>query len=212
HRRESTHGLNTSREDRPKDKERFRNIGESYDDSFSRSYRDGNRSHHMKRRRDNGSPLSSVSRSDSSDGRHRRSRSKRHKSTNEDDLTRPWMCEKEDLFTPRIQTGCIKGAPECMRISGFMHGVNNLKLTKCLNEHEGFHGTFPGEAAAASKKRGHASWKAQDQSKRQNSDKRSDFQGHSRERMGSNRFTPLQGRRKRFLRSKQVNSIRHHPW
>ncbi|GJT93117.1 reverse transcriptase domain-containing protein [Tanacetum coccineum] len=29
----------------------------------------------------------------------------------------------------------MKGAPECMRISGFMHGVNNPELTKRLNEH-----------------------------------------------------------------------------
>nr|GEV52517.1 reverse transcriptase domain-containing protein [Tanacetum cinerariifolium] len=241
--RSSTHGLNTSREDRPKDRERFHNIGESYDDSFSYSYRDGNRSRHMKRRRDNESALSSLSRSDFSDGRYRRSRSKRHKSTDEDDLTRPWMCEEEDPFTPRIwaarvwfdelppesidnykdlkaaflmyfmqqkkyikgpveihnikqkdgetikdfierfkvETGRMKGAPECMRISRFMHEVNNPKLTKRLNEHvpktmeEMMITTtafIRGEAAAASKKKGHASWKAHDQSKRQNSDKR----------------------------------------
>nr|GEZ48082.1 reverse transcriptase domain-containing protein [Tanacetum cinerariifolium] len=220
--RSRTHGLNTSREDRPKDMERFRSIGESYYDSFSHSYRDGNRSRHMKRRRDNESPLSSVSRSDSSDGRYRRSRSKRHKSTDEDDLTRPWMCEEEDPFTPRIRNfkssqrtrmpnnvktydgtgdpedhkdgetiedfmerfkveiGRMKGAPKCMRISEFMHRVNNPKLTKHLNEHvpktmeEMIITTtafIRGEDAAASKKKGHTSWKAHDQSKRQNSDK-----------------------------------------
>nr|GEU82147.1 hypothetical protein [Tanacetum cinerariifolium] len=87
--RSHTHGLNTSSEDYPKDRERFRSIGESYDDSFSHSYHDGNRSRHTKKRRDNESPLSNVSRSDSSDGRYRRSKSKRHKSTDEDDLTRP---------------------------------------------------------------------------------------------------------------------------
>nr|GEX38902.1 reverse transcriptase domain-containing protein [Tanacetum cinerariifolium] len=43
-----------------------------------------------------------ASRSDSNDGRYRRSRSKGHKSTDEDDVTRPWMCEEEDPFTPRI--------------------------------------------------------------------------------------------------------------
>nr|GEW12714.1 hypothetical protein [Tanacetum cinerariifolium] len=95
------HSLDTSKEDRPKDRERLRGVGESYDDSFSHSYRDGNRSRHMKRRRDNESPLSSMSRSDSSDGRYQRS--KRHKSTDEDDLTKPWMCEEEDPFTPRIR-------------------------------------------------------------------------------------------------------------
>nr|GEW10153.1 reverse transcriptase domain-containing protein [Tanacetum cinerariifolium] len=35
----------------------------------------------------------------------------------------------------KIETGCMKGAPECMRIFGFMHGVNNPELTKRLNEH-----------------------------------------------------------------------------
>nr|GEV34342.1 reverse transcriptase domain-containing protein [Tanacetum cinerariifolium] len=263
--RSHPHRLDTSNKDRTKDRERFHSIGESYDDSFSHSYRDGNCYRHMKRRRDNESPLSSVSKSDSSDGRYRRyprSRSKRHKSTDEDDLTRPWMCEEEDPFTPRIwvarvwfaefppesidsykdlkaaflayfmqqkkyvkdpveihnikqkdketiedfmerfkvETRRMKGAPECMRIFGFMRGVNNLELTKRLNEHvpktmeEMMITTtafIRGEATAASKKKGHASWKAQDQSKRQNSNKRSDFRGHSREEKRSNRFTPL---------------------
>nr|GEV13237.1 reverse transcriptase domain-containing protein [Tanacetum cinerariifolium] len=99
--RSRPHRLDTSNEDCPKDRKRFRSVGESYDDSFSHSYHDGNRSRHMKRRRDNESPLSSVSKSDSSDGRNR----------------------------------AHKGAPECMKISGFMHGVNNPELTKRLNEH-----------------------------------------------------------------------------
>nr|GFD05351.1 reverse transcriptase domain-containing protein [Tanacetum cinerariifolium] len=143
-------------EDCPKDRKRFCGVGESYDDFFSHSYRDGNCSCHMKRRRDNESPLSSMSKSNSSDGRYRKSRSKRQKSTDEDDLTRAWMCEEEDPFTPRIQ------------------------LTKCLNEHvpktmeEMMITTttfIRGEAAVASKKKGHTSWKAHDQSKRQTSEK-----------------------------------------
>nr|GEV23988.1 cytochrome P450 [Tanacetum cinerariifolium] len=57
----------------------------------------------------------------------------------------------------------LKGDPECMQISGFMHGVNNPKLTKRLNEHvpktmEEIMITttafIRGEAAAASKKKG----------------------------------------------------------
>nr|GEV44048.1 reverse transcriptase domain-containing protein [Tanacetum cinerariifolium] len=98
------------------------------------------------------------------------------------------------------ETGRMKGAPECMRISGFMHRVNNPELIKRLNDHvpktmeEMMITTtafIRGETAAASKKKNHVSWKAHDQSKRQNSDKRSDFRGHSREGRGSNRFTPL---------------------
>ncbi|GJV91694.1 hypothetical protein Tco_1539507 [Tanacetum coccineum] len=93
-----------------------------------------------------------------------------------------------------------EGSPQCMRISGFMHGVNNPKLTKRLNEHvpktmeEMMIATtafIRGEAAAAGKKKGHASWRAQDQSKRNASERRSDFRGQPREGRGSSRFTPL---------------------
>nr|GEW99770.1 reverse transcriptase domain-containing protein [Tanacetum cinerariifolium] len=90
----------------------------------------------------------------------------------------------------KTETGRMKGALECMRISGFMHEVNNPELTKRLNEHvpktmeEMMITTtafIRGEAAAASKKKGHVSWNPQDQSKRHSSDKRSDFRGHSKE-------------------------------
>nr|GFA80152.1 reverse transcriptase domain-containing protein [Tanacetum cinerariifolium] len=66
----------------------------------------------------------------------------------------------------KVETGRMKGAPECMRISGSMHGINNPELTKRLNEHvpktmeEMMIATtafIRGEAAAASKKKGHGS-------------------------------------------------------
>nr|GFA00629.1 reverse transcriptase domain-containing protein [Tanacetum cinerariifolium] len=100
----------------------------------------------------------------------------------------------------KVETGCMKGAPECMRIFGFMHGVNNPKLTKRLNEHvlktmeEMMITTtafIRGKAATASKNKGHISWRTQDQSKRQTSEKRSNFRGHPREGRGSSRFNPL---------------------
>ncbi|GKA10614.1 reverse transcriptase domain-containing protein [Tanacetum coccineum] len=74
----------------------------------------------------------------------------------------------------KVEIGHMKGAPECMPISGFMHGVNNHELTKRLNKHvpktmeemmtitTAF---IRGEAAAASKKKVHSSRKSQDQSK-----------------------------------------------
>ncbi|GJU08118.1 hypothetical protein Tco_1124548, partial [Tanacetum coccineum] len=74
----------------------------------------------------------------------------------------------------------MKGAPECMRISGFMHRVNNPELTKRLNEHapktmEKMMITTTAfireEAAAAGKKKGHTSWRTQDQSKRHGSER-----------------------------------------
>nr|GEV20843.1 reverse transcriptase domain-containing protein [Tanacetum cinerariifolium] len=100
--RNRARALSASRDDRHKDREGFHSTRESCGDSFSHSYRDGSHHHYMKRKRDK-SPPSSGSRSNSSDGKHRRSRLKRHKTTDEDDLTRPWMCEEENPFTPRIR-------------------------------------------------------------------------------------------------------------
>nr|GEX64900.1 reverse transcriptase domain-containing protein [Tanacetum cinerariifolium] len=232
-------------------------------------YRDRDRSHHVKRGRDSKSPLSRVLESGSSDGGNWKSKSKRHKPTDEDELTMPWMCEEVDSFTPRIrnfkssrktrmpnnvktydrtgdsedhvkffqakahvkrwamptwchmfnstligaarksttsskkdgetiedfmerfkvETGRMKGAPECMGISRFIHGVNNPELTKCLNEH------VPNtmkeimitttafireEAAAAGKNKSHTSWRTHDQSKRHTSEKMYDFRVEKR--------------------------------
>nr|GEU37454.1 reverse transcriptase domain-containing protein [Tanacetum cinerariifolium] len=208
-----THGLNTSREDHLKNRERFRSIRESYDDSFSHSCRDGNHSRHRKRRRDNESPLSSVSRSDSSDGGYRRTRMPNNVKTYDgtgdpkdhvkvlnaaahverwamptwchmfnstlivaaivwfDELPPEsidsykdlkaaflayFMQQKKYVKDPvkihnikqrdgeiikdfmehfKVETRRMKGTPECLRISGFMHGVNNPELKKRLNEH-----------------------------------------------------------------------------
>nr|GEW34224.1 reverse transcriptase domain-containing protein [Tanacetum cinerariifolium] len=64
----------------------------------------------------------------------------------------------------KIETGRMKGSPECMRIFEFMHGINNPELTKRLNEHvpktmeEIMIATTAficGEAAAVNKKKGH---------------------------------------------------------
>ncbi|GJY88156.1 reverse transcriptase domain-containing protein [Tanacetum coccineum] len=100
----------------------------------------------------------------------------------------------------KVETGRMKGAPECMKISGFMHGVNNPELTKRLNERvpktlEEMMTTttafIRGETAAASKKKVHTPWKPQDQSKRHTSERRSDFRNQPRDGRGSNKFTPL---------------------
>ncbi|GJY27740.1 reverse transcriptase domain-containing protein [Tanacetum coccineum] len=320
HRRDSSLSRN-----RPRSRDHSRGIEESYGNTCS-SYRtravhghhsrDRGRSRIMKRGRESKSMLSYVSKSGTSDGGHWKSKSKRHKPIDEDDLAVPWSCEKVDPFTPRIrnfeslwktripnnvktydgtgdpedhvkkfqaaaqverwvmptwchmfnstltgtarvwfdelppesidrykdlkaaflahfmqqkkyikdpveihnikqkdgetiedfmgwfkvETGHMKGAPECMRISGFMHGVNNPELTKRLNKHvpktmeEMMTVTtafIRGETAAASKKKGHASWKPQDQPKRHASERKYDFRGQSREGRGSSRFTPL---------------------
>nr|GEY15553.1 reverse transcriptase domain-containing protein [Tanacetum cinerariifolium] len=77
----------------------FHSTKESYDDSFSHSYRD--KSHNNTKRKDR-SPSSSVSRSNPSEEKHHKSKSKRHKLA-EDDLTKPWTCEEVNPFTPRIR-------------------------------------------------------------------------------------------------------------
>ncbi|GJQ93302.1 hypothetical protein Tco_0004441 [Tanacetum coccineum] len=55
------------------------------------------------------------------------------------------------------------------------------------------------EAAAAGKKKSHASWRAQDQSKRNASERRSDFRGQPREGRLSSRFTPFKRTPKEIL-------------
>nr|GEU73017.1 reverse transcriptase domain-containing protein [Tanacetum cinerariifolium] len=95
-----TRTLSVSRNDRHKDRECLRGTRESYGDSFSHSYRDEGHHRHMKRKRDK-SPPSSVSRSDSSNRRHRKST--RHQLTDEDDIKKPWMYEEENPFTPQIR-------------------------------------------------------------------------------------------------------------
>ncbi|GKE08620.1 hypothetical protein Tco_1412171, partial [Tanacetum coccineum] len=121
----------------------------------------------------------------------------------------------------KIKTGCMKGASDCMRILGFMHRVNNPKLTKRLNEHVPktmeemmtVTTTFiRGETTAASKKKGHLLWKSQDQPTRHVSEQKSDFRGQSREGRGSSRFTPLPERPKKSSRPKQESSNHHRPW
>nr|GEY24888.1 reverse transcriptase domain-containing protein [Tanacetum cinerariifolium]GEY24895.1 reverse transcriptase domain-containing protein [Tanacetum cinerariifolium] len=167
--RSRPHRLDASNEGCPEDRERFCGVEESYDDSHYHSYHDRDRTRNMKMRRDSESLLSSVSKSDSSDGRNPQ-RKPKDGETIEDFMER---------F--KVETGRMKGAPECMWISGFIHGVNNLELTKRLNEHvpktmeEMMITTtafIRGEAAGASKKKGHTSWRTHDQSKRQTSKKR----------------------------------------
>nr|GEW51817.1 reverse transcriptase domain-containing protein [Tanacetum cinerariifolium] len=264
--------LSASRGDRDMGGEGFRSTRESYGDSSSHSYRDEGRRHNTKRR--DRPPSSSVSRSDSSDKKHRKSKSKRHNTT-EDDLTKSWICEEVNPFTPQIRnfessrktrmpnniktydgtgdpedhvkvfqaaaqverwampTWChmfnstLIGAarvwfdelpPESidgykdMKVAFLSYFMQHKKYVKDPVEiHnikqrdektiEDFMERFKietgpttafirGKVAAASKKKGHVSWKPQDQSKR-HTYKRPDFRGHSRDGREANRFTPL---------------------
>nr|GEU95630.1 reverse transcriptase domain-containing protein [Tanacetum cinerariifolium] len=190
--RSRTRTLSASRDDRHKDRECFRSTKESYGDSFSHSYRDGSRHHHMKRKRDNSAPFSASRRAarvwfdelppERIDGyKDLRAAFLAYFMQQKKYVKDPVETIEDFMKRFKIETGRMKGAPECMRISGFMHGVNNPELTKRLNEHvpktieEMMITTtafIRGEAAAASKKKGHVSWKPQDQSKRHSLDKR----------------------------------------
>ncbi|GJU17866.1 hypothetical protein Tco_1145832 [Tanacetum coccineum] len=230
------HSLNR---EHPGIKDRFRGVKKLYGDTYSRGtrtkYRDRSRDedrfHSIKRWKESESPSSESS---TSNRGHWKSRTKRRKLVDEDDLaverwtmstwcymfnstligvTRVWFDELPPesidgykglkaafLAYFMQQKKRIKGAPKCMQISGFMHGVNNPELTKRLNEHvpktmeeimtvtTAF---IRGEAASASKKKGYLPWKSQDQSKWHASERRSDFRGQSRVGRGSNKFTPL---------------------
>ncbi|GKC45404.1 reverse transcriptase domain-containing protein [Tanacetum coccineum] len=220
HSRSRPHRRDSSNRDHPRSRDCSRGVEESYDNTRS-SYgtgtkhgyhsRDRDRSRYVKRGRESESPLSRVSKSDTSDGGHWKSKSKRHNSTDEDDLAVPWifkelppesidgykdlkaaflayfMQQKKHVKDPvkihnikqrdgetieefmerfKVETERMKRAPECMRISGFMHGVNNPELIKRLNKHvlktmeEMMIATtafIRGEAAAAGKKKGHTS-------------------------------------------------------
>nr|GEX52410.1 reverse transcriptase domain-containing protein [Tanacetum cinerariifolium] len=224
--RSRTHGLNTSREDRPKDRERFRSIGESYDDSFSHSYQEDpftpririfessrktRMPNNVKTYDGTGDPEDHVKNFQAAAQVERWAMPTWCHMFNStligearvwfDELPPESIDSYKDLkaaflayfmqqnkyvkdpveihnikqkdgetiedFMKRfkVETGRMKRAPECMRISGFMHEVNNLELTKRLNEHvpktmkEMMITTttfIRGEAAVASKKKGHA--------------------------------------------------------
>nr|GEX67686.1 reverse transcriptase domain-containing protein [Tanacetum cinerariifolium] len=195
--RSRARALSASRDYRHKDREGFRNTRESYGDSFSNSYRNESHHHHMKRRRDK-SPPSSVSRSDSSNGKHRR--------VWFDELLFESIDGYKDLRAMFLayfmqQKKYVKDPLE-------IHNIKQRDEETIEDFMERFKTKTTREAAAASKKKGHVSWKPHDQSKRHSSNKRSDFRGHLREGRGSNRFTPSPGRQKKSWLPKQVSSSR----
>ncbi|GJV18386.1 hypothetical protein Tco_1367406, partial [Tanacetum coccineum] len=207
--------------------------------------RDSDRSHSIKRGRENESPLSRVSESntkvDPFTPRIRNFKSSRKTRMPNNVKTYDVTGDPEDhvkIFQAaaqqkdretiedfierfKVETGCMRGDPECMRISGFMHGVINPELTKRLNKQapktmeEMMTATtafIRGETVVASKKKGHTLWKPQDQSKRHGSEQKLDFRGQPRKGRGSNRFTPLPEHPKKSSRPKQESLNRHYPW
>nr|GFB03942.1 reverse transcriptase domain-containing protein [Tanacetum cinerariifolium] len=181
--------------DRPRDRNRPCGIEESYSNTRS-SYRAGDmhgyhardKDHfrNMKRERENESPLSRVSKSGTSDGGRWKTRTKRRKPADEEELSVPWTCEDVDPFTPRIRN--VRSS----RKTRMPNNVKNYDGTGDPEDHlKIFQVATQGETAVASKKKVHTLWKSQDQSKRQTSKWRSDFRNQPKDGRGSNKFTPL---------------------
>nr|GEV53888.1 reverse transcriptase domain-containing protein [Tanacetum cinerariifolium] len=96
----------------------------------------------------------------------------------------------------------VNGASDCMRISGFMHGITNHDLIKRLNDNilkfidEMMSMTtafLRGEVAATNQSRKKASptWKHNEVSHKQNFDKRLDFNNKQKPNQRHDGFTPL---------------------
>ncbi|GJX68728.1 hypothetical protein Tco_0304455 [Tanacetum coccineum] len=261
-----TRGRSPSR-DRTRYKNHLCGVEESYDGTYSSQgtrtrtqyggrSRDRGRSRSLKKWRKSESPPSRESESSTSNTGHRKSRTKRRRTSDKEELAVPWSCEDVDpsgrspkdlpsrgisrtlgnahvvshvqlhinrrregmkyvkdpveihnikqrdgetieefMESFKVESAHMKGAPEYMRIYGFMHGVNNPELTKRLNEHvpknveEMMSATttfIQGKTATASKKKAHTPWKPHDQSKRHTSERTSDFRNQPRDGRVSN--------------------------
>ncbi|GJU87487.1 hypothetical protein Tco_1295033 [Tanacetum coccineum] len=112
--------------------------------------------------------------------------------------------ESTEAFMERFKAESmhVSGAPECMKISGFMHRITNPDLIKKLNENipksvdEMMSVTtafLRGEVAAANqpKKKAPPSWKRHETRHRPNFDKRLDFKNQHKSNRRQDRFTPL---------------------
>nr|GEZ28676.1 reverse transcriptase domain-containing protein [Tanacetum cinerariifolium] len=91
----------------------------------------------------------------------------------------------------KVESRHVKGAPECMRIFGFMHGITNLKLIKRLHDNiprsvdKMMRATttfLRGEVAASNQaqKKMLPAWKQHEVGRKQNFDRRGDFQNLKR--------------------------------
>ncbi|GJT38617.1 hypothetical protein Tco_0938482 [Tanacetum coccineum] len=112
--------------------------------------------------------------------------------------------ESKEAFMERFKAESmhVSGAPECMKILGFIHGITNPDLIKKLNDNipksvdEMMSVTtafLRGEVAAANqlKKKAPPAWKHHEASHRPNFDKGLDFKSQHKSNRRQDRFTPL---------------------
>nr|GEW58955.1 reverse transcriptase domain-containing protein [Tanacetum cinerariifolium] len=112
-----------------------------------------------------------------------------------------WGIHREFMRSYKLECRDVKGAPECMKISGFMHGITNPKLIKRLHDKipksldEMMRVTTPflkGEVAASSReqKKSFSSWKQQEAGQKKNFNK-GGFQNQKRSERKQDRSTLL---------------------
>nr|GEX06613.1 pentatricopeptide repeat-containing protein At4g32450, mitochondrial-like [Tanacetum cinerariifolium] len=122
----------------------------------------------------------------------------------------------------KVESMHVIGAPECMRISGFIHGITNSDLIKKLNDNipksvdemMSVTTTFlRGEVAAANqlKKKAPSAWKHHETGHRPNFDKRLDFKSQHKSSRRQDRFTPLTKTPKKILAMDTVKFKARHP-
>ncbi|GKB89925.1 reverse transcriptase domain-containing protein, partial [Tanacetum coccineum] len=125
--------------------------------------------------------------------------------------------ESTKAFMERFKAECmhVNGAPECKRISGFMHGITNPNLIKRLNDNipksvnemmsatTTFH---QGEVAVAnqSRKKGPPTWRHHETSHKPNFGKIPNFKNRHKPGRRQDRFTPLIKTPKKILAMETV--------
>ncbi|GJU64409.1 hypothetical protein Tco_1246244 [Tanacetum coccineum] len=173
--------------------------------------------HHNKRA--SSRRMEPLSESEGSAGGNWKSKPNRQKSSIEDDLSQPWKKyikdpveihnikqkdrESTKEFVRRYKLECrdVNGSPECMKISGFMHGITNPelikrlhdKIPKSVDEMMRVTTTFlRGEVAASNheRKKSFPSWKQQEAAQKQNF-KKGGFRNQQRPERKQDRFTLL---------------------
>ncbi|GKF56219.1 hypothetical protein Tco_0166559 [Tanacetum coccineum] len=128
-----------------------------------------------------------LSESGSSTGGHWKSKLKRQKSSIEDDLSQPWVCEETDPFTPRI---CYFDFPKT-RMPNHIKTYDGSEDS--VDEMMRLTTTFlRGEVAASNRerKKSFPSWKQQEANQKQ-SFKKGGFQNQQRPERKQDRFTLL---------------------
>ncbi|GKE11855.1 reverse transcriptase domain-containing protein [Tanacetum coccineum] len=114
----------------------------------------------------------------------------------------------------KSESGNVKGAPECMRISGFVHGITNPELIKRFHEKMQVATSFlQGQEAASNQERKKAppAWKHQEGGHRQNFKKGGGFRSQHKQEKRPDRFTLLTKTPKEILALEKGKFKTHRP-